>query len=207
MAWSAFRSCSSALLGPKPPLMVSMRFRVVTTATQWGLLINVPPGPAPVSWRVAGLDQGILSDGILPSCLVAFLYGAPRQGLDCGCGITAFSSFIFLHPSFFVRLEKPVSSPRPTLDERRRAQDLSRTRTCAPVRALSLTGPSTAADLGKLGLRRATVSGSASCQATAKRPLNLISGRLEWEPNPYPTYWGRKRPGWTGTIFWPALKP
>src|SRR6516225_4414349 len=56
-------------------------------------------GPAPVSWRVAGLDQGILSDGILPSCLVAFLYGAPRQGLDCGCGITAFSSFIFLHPS------------------------------------------------------------------------------------------------------------
>jgi len=164
-------------------------------------------GPAPVSWRVAGLDQGILSDGILPSCLVAFLYGAPRQGLDCGCGITAFSSFIFLHPSFFVRLEKPVSSPRPTLDERRRAQDLSRTRTCAPVRALSLTGPSTAADLGKLGLRRATVSGSASCQATAKRPLNLISGRLEWEPNPYPTYWGRKRPGWTGTIFWPALKP
>src|SRR5262249_27700711 len=27
----------------------------------------------------------------------------------------------------------------------RRAQDLSRTRTCAPVRALSLTGPSTAA--------------------------------------------------------------
>ena len=55
------------------------------------------------------MDQGILSDGILPSCLVAFLYGAPRQGLDCGCGITAFSSFIFLHPSFFVRLEKPVS--------------------------------------------------------------------------------------------------
>jgi len=139
--------------------------------------------------------------------VIPFLYGAPRQGLDCGCGITAFSSFIFLHPSFFVRLEKPVSSPRPTLDERRRAQDLSRTRTCAPVRALSLTGPSTAADLGKLGLRRATVSGSASCQATAKRPLNLISGRLEWEPNPYPTYWGRKRPGWTGTIFWPALKP
>src|SRR5215471_11978217 len=133
-------------------------------------------------------------------------YMGPRVKA-CGCGITAFSSFIFLHPSFFVRLEKPVSSPRPTLDERRRAQDLSRTRTCAPVRALSLTGPSTAADLGKLGLRRATVSGSASCQATAKRPLNLISGRLEWEPNPYPTYWGRKRPGWTGTIFWPALKP
>jgi hypothetical protein len=31
-------------------------------------------------------------------------------------------------------------------------------------------------------------------------PRQIVS---KWRP----TYWGRKRPGWTGTIFWPALKP
>jgi hypothetical protein len=64
---------------------------------------------------------------------------------------------------------------------------------------------------GRLGTRRGDdVQRSRDrplCQPTEKGPLNLISGRLILEPNPYPTCWGRKRPGWTGPIFWPALKP
>ena len=76
-------------------------------------------GPAPVSWRVAGLDQGILSDGILPSCLVAFFCSAPGGA---------------------------ILPSRPARECGRRAQRRSRT---APLRGrpkgLSLTAASTAA--------------------------------------------------------------
>ena len=55
---------------------------------------------------------------------------------------------------------------------------------------------------GRLGTRRATMCndlGIGLLSVNGKRPLNLISGRLVLEPNPYPTCWGRKRPGLDGT--------
>src|SRR4029077_4023905 len=122
-------------------------------------------------------------------------------------GFRARATFFLAH-SFFVRLEKLVSSPRPMLVNGRRAQGRSRTRTCAPVRALSLTDPSTPADLGRAWATTCNDLGIGLLSVNGKRPLNLISGRLVLEPNPYPTCWGRKRPGgWTGPIFWLALKP
>ena len=81
----------------------------------------------------------------------------------------------------------------------RRAQGRSRTRTCAPVRALSLTDPSTPADLGRAGRRCATISGSASLSDSGQRPLNLISGGLVLEPKPISHMLGKEEAGLDGT--------
>ena len=95
----------------------------------------------------------------------------PYMGVTVKGSGTLFScSCLF---SFFVRLELPVSSPRPTLSDRRRAQGLSRTRSSARPRGLVLDrsehGGSLVGRWGKLGAWVTTISGSASFRATAKR--------------------------------------
>jgi hypothetical protein len=119
-------------------------------------------------------------------------------------GFRARATFFLAH-SFFVRLEKLVSSPRPMLVNGRRAQGRSRTRTCAPVRALSLTDPSTPADLGPPGddVQRSRDRPLVSQRKKTAEPY-IRSARPRAKPISHML--GKKEAGLDGTNLWAGIE-
>ena len=97
-------------------------------------------------------------------------HGPESETLVWGLGSQAVNSrhSFFLHSSFFVRLEKPVSSSRPTHSGGRRAQGLSRTALLERRRRLVLDWPEHDGTLGAVGM---TIRGEpALARAIAPQP-------------------------------------